>query len=483
MWGLAKQTTTTEKMPKQQQSKPAWTTTSPRVLNILRPRILVPLGCALALLLSACLLAIQFENHSYALQLQLFRPSRYFEKECYAPGESATERLQHGATGTSAGEWQFNASRDANNYALNSEQCLAAFPKMFIEIDKSVAQRKETNNPITFKEIDSRKRLGQGMARAMIYKGDLYIIEYGDMMYTASRAKSTLHSLHRALVAMPDRESLPSIEFHFSSDDFVWDDLKLAGGPVWSYSKRDSADIDEEDVDDSNIWLMPDFGYWAWPEVDIAPYSETRRRIAAVDAEFENFQSKKKQLLWRGSLNTAVELRNGLIDATKNKFWASVRVVDWGNEKSVEENVVPIEDHCRYMFLAHTEGRSFSGRGKYLLNCHSVFITHPLIWREAHHSAFISSGPEANYIEVARDFSNLESKVEYLLDNPQIAERIANNSIATFRDRYLTPAAEACYWRYLIRKYGEVSDFEPKLYDDRTGKMRGQAYEQWVLEL
>lgn len=44
---------------------------------------------------------------------------------------------------------------------------------MFIEIDKSVAQRKEANNPITFKEIDSRKHLGQGMARAMIYQGEV----------------------------------------------------------------------------------------------------------------------------------------------------------------------------------------------------------------------------------------------------------------------------------------------------------------------
>jgi Glycosyl transferase family 90 len=300
-------------------------------------------------------------------------------------------------------------------------------------------------------------------------------------MYTASRAKSTLHSLHRALVATPDSESLPSIEFHFSADDFVWDDLKLAGGPIWAYSKRDTADIDINDSDDSNIWLMPDFGYWAWPEVDIAPYRETRRRIAAVDSEYENFQAKKKQLLWRGSLNTASELRNGLVDATKNKYWASVRVVDWADSKSVTENVLPIEDHCRYMFLAHTEGRSFSGRGKYLLNCHSVFITHPLIWREAHHAALISSGPDANYVQVARDFSNLETKIEYLLDNPQVAERIANNSVETFRDRYLTPAAEACYWRYLVRKYAEVSDFEPKLYDDRTKKMRGQSYEQWVL--
>ena len=127
-------------MGRDQQSKPAWST-SPRVLNILRPRLLVPLGCALALLLSACLLALQFENQSYALRLQLFRPSRYFEKECYAPSESATNRLQHVATETSDGEWQYNPSRDANNYALNSDQCLAAFPKMFTEIDKSVAQR------------------------------------------------------------------------------------------------------------------------------------------------------------------------------------------------------------------------------------------------------------------------------------------------------------------------------------------------------
>jgi hypothetical protein len=29
--------------------------------------------------------------------------------------------------------------------------------------------------------------------------------------------------------------------------------------------------------------LMPDFGYWAWPEVQIGPYHEVRRRIAAID--------------------------------------------------------------------------------------------------------------------------------------------------------------------------------------------------------
>lgn len=160
-------------LKQQQQSKTPWTPPSSRFLGFRRPRILIALGCTFALLLSACLLALQFRHQNYALQLQLFRPSQYFEKECYAPSSYATDRIQEGTTDANIGDWEFLASRDANNYALNSEQCLAAFPKLYQEVDNSAKQRKEANNPITFKEIDSRKTLGQGMARAMIYKGDV----------------------------------------------------------------------------------------------------------------------------------------------------------------------------------------------------------------------------------------------------------------------------------------------------------------------
>lgn len=169
-------------MAKQSQQQLGWATpSSPRLLGLLRPRILIILGCTLTILLSACLLVLQFENQNYALRLQLFRPSHYFEKSCYQPLESGTDRVQQlkeqqqsgNGKDEEDGEWQFTPSRDANNYALNSEQCLAAFPKLYSEIDKSVEQRKEANNPITFKEIDSRKKLGQGMARAMIHQGEV----------------------------------------------------------------------------------------------------------------------------------------------------------------------------------------------------------------------------------------------------------------------------------------------------------------------
>ncbi|PKY07178.1 hypothetical protein P168DRAFT_324613 [Aspergillus campestris IBT 28561] len=374
-------------------------------------------------------------------------------------------------------KWEFVAGRDANNHGLSEEQCLAAFPKLFVEADKSVEGRKA--NLVKYEELDELV-MEDGMFRALIYNGELYVVDYADMTYTQTRAKSTLSSLNRALQAVPDRHNIPNVEFVLSSDDF-----SNGKGPVWSYSKRD---------EDSTVWLMPDFGYWSWPEVKVGPYKEIRRRIAAVDdgevapdgsvTPGMSFQDKRKQLLWRGSVNTNHEIRGKLLKAVQGQSWGSVRVIDWDEENDVRFNLLPMEEHCRYMFLAHTEGRSFSGRGKYLLNCRSVVVSHKLVWREAHHAALIASGPDANFVEVERDFSDLHTKLEFLIDNPEAAERIANNTVRTFRDRYLTPAAESCYWRYLVRRYASACEFEPVLYHaDKDGKrqMRGTPFESWIL--
>ena len=117
-------------------------------------------------------------------------------------------------------------------------------------------------------------------------------------------------------------------------------------------------------------------------------------------------------------------------------------------------------------------------------NSRSVVISHPLIWREAHHAALVPSGPETNFVQVDSEFSDLDRKMKYLIDNPEAAERIANNAVKTLRDRYLTPAAESCYWRQLIRQYASVSDLQPDLYaKNKEGKMgmRGQHFESWIL--
>ncbi|KAH0563438.1 hypothetical protein GP486_001990 [Trichoglossum hirsutum] len=94
-------------------------------------------------------------------------------------------------------------------------------------------------------------------------------------------------------------------------------------------------------------------------------------------------------------------------------------------------------------------------------------------WIQPHHYLFVTDGPQQNIVEVERDFSDLEDKIGYYLSHETEAERIADNSAKVFRDRYLTPAAEACYWRKLFRGWAEVS-FEPEFYQGTRLSVGGQ---------
>jgi hypothetical protein len=131
-------------------------------------------------------------------------------------------------------------------------------------------------------------------------------------------------------------------------------------------------------------------------------------------------------------------------------------------------------------------GYSYSGRGKYLHNCHSVYIAHKRQWIEPHHALLISSGPQQNFVEVERDFSDLDLKMQELLSNENEARRIADNGVSVFRDRHLTPAAQACYWRELIRGWASVS-FEPEGWESVVAengaavrRLRGIPFESYV---
>jgi hypothetical protein len=99
-------------------------------------------------------------------------------------------------------------------------------------------------------------------------------------------------------------------------------------------------------------------------------------------------------------------------------------------------------------------------------------------------------------VQTKRDFSDLPKKMAALLKPSNIrssTQIIADNARTTFRERYLTPAAEACYWRSLFRGWAQVQTFKvqgwrDKLVDDpTTGRkkikrtMRGVPFESYVL--
>lgn len=266
----------------------------------------------------------------------------------------------------------------------------------------------------------------------------LYIIEAN--VEDNTRGLATLHALQRALLTAPGL--LPDIEMVLRVNDFV------AASTAWSYTRKE---------DDGDVFLMPDFGYYAWPEPKVGSYGELRRNIDFAERATP-WEHKDARLVWRGA--PLVPVRHALVAHTRGRTWADVKALDWHNHAALERDRLAMEDHCRYKFVAHTEGNSYSGRLKYLQNCRSVVVAHKLEWIQHHHHLLVASGPHQNFVEVERDWSDLEAAMRHLLRDDAEARRIADNSVRMFRERYLTSAAEACYWRKLIVGWAAASDFE-----------------------
>lgn len=358
----------------------------------------------------------------------------------------------------------FQRNIHAHNYALSSAQCDAYFPGLYEDIDRSVERRKD--KPIQKFELDDQGD-DKSNTRVMVYDGDasllhapfstniplighqLYIISDGDVP-PDERTISVLHDLHRALITDPERHKIPNVEFIVGREDWVKGDQVIFG-----FTKK---------ATDNEAWMLPDFGFWTWATPSVGSYQAVRRKMEEVEESYPAFDTKIDKLVWRGSVDVGDGVRQSLMRESRDKPWADVEELDW-RSGHLPYNLLYIEDHCKYRFIAQTEGNSYSGRQKYIHNCNSVVVSHELEWLQPWHKFMIASGPDQNYIHVHRNFSDLDEKMTYYSQHPEIAAKIAKNNVRTFRDRYVTPAAQACYWRKLIRGYGSVS-FEPELYEE-----------------
>ena len=227
---------------------------------------------------------------------------------------------------------------------------------------------------------------------------------------------------------------------------------------------------------------MPDFGYWSWPETKVGSYGEVQRKARETEADAWTWEAKKEKLVWRGAA-MGLEVREKFIEVTHGEEWADVKEIKWHDDDSMRDDLLSMDEHCHYKYVAHTEGNSYSGRLKYLQNCRSVVVAHSMDWIQHNTPLMRSSGPEQNYVEVRRDFSDLKENMQRLIRNDEEASRIAGNNVKMFRDRYASPAAETCYWRRLIKGWAAVS-FKPEFYrvTEEGKEWRGVPWESYALE-
>ena len=259
------------------------------------------------------------------------------------------------------------------------------------------------------------------------------------------------------MITAPSPDEIPNIEFTFLVNDHP-------GSNVWSLARSD----DEKEVHDT--WLMPDYGFWSWPEPKIGSLEEVREKIMEKE-EGVTWKDKDDRAVWRGTVHWNGELRGKLVKTAKGKDWSDVQELDW------KKNALNMEDFCKYKFLIYTEGVTYSGRLRYFQMCRSVIITPRIHWHQTTSPLIKSEGPDQNIVIVKDDWSDLEETIQKLRENPLEAERIANNTVEIFRDYYFNPAREVCYWRKLFRAWAQVT---PPVGDVPKGK-RGTRWESFVL--
>lgn len=370
----------------------------------------------------------------------------------------------------------------------------AAFPNLFAEIyrarDHLLQQNKTIGRPdVHLYHDEERAGRPHYELHVLLHEGELYVLHQNDGIWPHHyRAVAGLANFYRAMVAMPDLRALPNVEFVLNADDYYArpDEPGFADGrPRFSWNRH---------VDDPWTWVMPDFGGWMFSDDGVQSYAQFRADVELVERDYlvqgkrGGWYDKIPKLAWRGSMGLGASLRKALIDAAKGHKWSDVSSMAIVADKDIRENVLDMADFCRYkvssflilrpsrfacrskrtnprnprQYLAHTEGLSWSGRLRYLLNCESVPLVHEREWVAHFYPLLNAEGPHQNHVAVKRDWSDLADRMKELENNPARARRIAHEVTSFFRDRHLTPAAEACYLRRMITVYATVQNFEPQ---------------------
>lgn len=419
-----------------------------------------------------------------------------------------------------------------NNLSLTAAECDAAFPGLTWPVHDVVSQGPFTlRHPATSPGVIGRISLSSS-APGQVPRYALSILRAqrkNDLSQEMlnSRAAS-LHQIHRALLTAPYPDNDASSS---SSDDIIFA-LNFQDQPFgtsWAYSRQADPHARPGPADgdaDARTFLMPHFSFWAWK----LPFVGSMWRAAAAITITTStpFASKIPKAVWRGTtwFNSVhnPRLRANLLAATKNKPWADVEALRWdttaasSSDERTASNALPIEDFCRYKYVLHTEGVTYSGRFQFLQMCESVVLTPPIGWmqhtthlvkplfsyslfdkndnedegnkekptwtpseatRRAWPTNYGPESEEANLVFVAPDWGDLEETVAWLEAHPEVAAGIARRQRETFvGGGYFSPAAETCYWRALIRGWGQVVRVDE---GDLAELGTGQTFETFAL--
>jgi hypothetical protein len=150
------------------------------------------------------------------------------------------------------------------------------------------------------------------------------------------------------------------------------------------------------------------------------------------------YHKKKNILIWRGAVYQQHRIR------FMEKFFKKSPLIDIGDVKKSNDNYnkkwrasyLSIDEQLQYKFILSIEGFDVATNTKWIMSSNSLcFMTKPKFETWFMEGKLI---PDFHYVLINDDYSNLEEKIHYYIDNPEEAKQIiinANNYVKKFKSR------------------------------------------------
>ena len=118
--------------------------------------------------------------------------------------------------------WSYDTERDSRNIGLSREQCDAAFPDLYSEVDRAVSYWQKREHMIQQKDVDIEWRKDAAF-QVLIQDNQLRVLRTKNTYQNDGYRKRTLYilsQLYRALLgAAAAGETVPNVEFAVTVDD------------------------------------------------------------------------------------------------------------------------------------------------------------------------------------------------------------------------------------------------------------------------
>lgn len=200
---------------------------------------------ALSAVLLLCILVQQFSLQPFPIRAKQI--------------SSALEHGDEQTIGKDTGAWSYDWARDHDNLNLNVEQCDAAFPELYDEVDRAVQYWGESGRKITSESIELVGG-NDGGVRGLIAGQQLRIIQTRGLGRKDFRHRiiAVLQQIQTALnAAQSAGQPLPDVEF-----TVVVDDKPVVGEKpraLWGFTRAFANPRHD------NVWVIPDFHFFGAP--------------------------------------------------------------------------------------------------------------------------------------------------------------------------------------------------------------------------